>query len=152
MSKTFVMTLRLPEEVGQGLVRLAARFGHKPAQIGARLVEEGLRHRDFPLIELRETAGGRIAYAKGTRFTVQWIAQAIEEGLKPEQFAQDFDLSHAQVRAALAYARAFPEEIAADAERVEANRRWLGQQEAAWQIEHQPARGAKSRARRQTPR
>jgi uncharacterized protein (DUF433 family) len=148
MSKTFVMTLRLPEEVGQGLVRLAARFGHKPAQIGARLVEEGLRHRDFPLIELRETTAGRIAYVKGTRFTVLWVAQAIGEGLSAEQFAQDFDLSPAQVRAALAYAKAFPKEIDAEAEHAAANQRWIEQQDAAWRTGYQPVREAKSQAKR----
>ena len=152
MSKTFVMTLRLPEEVGQGLVRLAARFGHKPAQIGARLVEEGLRHRDFPLIELRETAAGRIAHVKGTRFTVQWVAQAICEGLSAEQFAQDFNLSSAQVRAALAYAKAFPEEIAADAEHAAANQRWIEQQDAAWRAGRQPVREAKPQAKRKARR
>lgn len=146
------MTLRLPEEVGRGLVRLATRFGHRPAQIGARLVEEGLRHRDYPLIELRETAAGRIAYVKGTRFTVQWVAQSIGEGLSVEQFAQDFALSPGQVRAALAYAQAFAEEIAADAEHTTANRLWLEQQEAAWQAGRQPARETKSRKKRKTRR
>jgi uncharacterized protein (DUF433 family) len=152
MSKTFVMTLRLPEEVGQGLVRLAARFGHKPAQIGARLVEEGLRHRDFPLIELRETAAGRLAYVKGTRFTVQWVAQAIQDGLSPERFARDFELSEAQVRAALAYAQAYAEEIAAAGAHAAANRRWIEQQDTAWRVGHQPAAELKSKGKRKAPR
>ncbi|HEV2318404.1 MAG TPA: hypothetical protein VGV18_01545 [Verrucomicrobiae bacterium] len=48
MSETAVMTLRLPKGVKRGVERLAARFGHKPAQLGASLIEEGLRRRDFP--------------------------------------------------------------------------------------------------------
>jgi len=152
MSKSYVMTLRLPEEVGQGLVRLAARFGHKPARIGARLVEEGLRHRDFPLIELRETVAGRIAYLKGTRFTVQWVTQTIRDGLSAEQFARDFDVAPAQVQAALAYAQAFPEEIAADAEHAAANRRWMEQQDAAWHAGHPPMHAAKAPAKQKARR
>ncbi len=152
MSKTFVMTLRLPEDVGRGLMRLATRFGHKPAQVGAQLVEEGLRHRDYPLVELRDTAAGRIAYVKGTRFTVQWVAQAIGEGLSAEGFAGDFGLSPAQVRAALSYAKAFPEEMAADAEHAAANRRWIEQEDAAWRATHAPARTSKTRSPRKARR
>jgi len=41
MNKTVVMTLRLPESVGQSVERLAIRLGHKPAQPGAALSKKG---------------------------------------------------------------------------------------------------------------
>ena len=130
MSKNIVMTLRLPSEVARGVERLASRFGHKPAQLGARLVEEGLRRRDHPQIDLRETAGGRVAYLAGTRLAVYWVAEALRGGTTPEQFAAEYELPVERVRAALAYAKAFPEEIAGDCDHAEVNRQWVEQQAA----------------------
>jgi uncharacterized protein (DUF433 family) len=147
MNKTVVMTLRVPENVRRGLTRLAARFGHKPAQMGARLLEEGLRRRDFPLVDLRDTAAGRVAYLRGTRLTVAWVVQAIQEGLAPQKFARDFGVSVAQVRSALAYAQAFPEEMAAEADHAAANRVWIEQQDAAWRLGRPPSALRKPKAR-----
>src|SRR5271167_4351756 len=111
MGKTFVMTLRLPREVAQGVERLARRFGHRPAQLGARLVEEGLRRRDYPQIDLRETTAGRVAYVAGTRFAVYWIAQSTQDGMTAEEFARQYELPVDRIRAALTYATAFRAEI-----------------------------------------
>ena len=125
------MTLRLAPEVARGVALLARRFGHKPAQVGARLVEEGLRRRDFPQIELRDTVAGRVSYLAGTRLAVYWVAQAVQRGLGPDEFAREYNLPVEQVRAALAYAAAFPEEIEGDIEQAEANKQWLESQQAA---------------------
>ena len=147
MSKTVVMTLRLPTSVARGVERLANRFGHKPAQLGARLVEEGLRRRDFPQIDLRETAAGRVAYLAGTRFAVYWVAGAIRKGVRPEQFARQYELPIEHVRAALAYASAFPAEIKADIEHAQANQQWIESQDAAYRVpESTEARSKRKRA------
>lgn len=113
MSKTSVMTLRLAPDVALGVELLARRFGHRPAQVGARLAEEGLRRRDFPQIELRDTVAGRVAYLAGTRFAVYWIARAIQCGLTAQEFAGEYELP-LELSAALAYAAAFPEEVEGD--------------------------------------
>jgi uncharacterized protein (DUF433 family) len=131
MGKTSVMTLRLPPEVARGVELLARQFGHRPAQVGARLVEEGLRRRDFPQIELRDTVAGRVAYLAGTRFAVYWVVRAVRDRLKPEEFAREFEVPFEHVRAAVAYAAAFPDEIEGDIAHAEANRKWLEHQEAA---------------------
>jgi uncharacterized protein (DUF433 family) len=131
MSKTSVMTLRLTPDVARGVELLARRFGHRPAQVGARLVEEGLRRRDFPQIELRDTVAGRVAYLAGTRFAVYWIARAIQGDLTAEEFAEEYELPSERVRAALAYAASFPEEVEGDIAHAEANRKWLENQQAA---------------------
>jgi len=131
MSETAVMTLRMPKGVKRGVERLAARFGHKPAQLGVRLIEEGLRRRDFPHIELRETAAGRVAYLAGTRFAVYWIAGLVPAKMTAAAFAREYDLTADRVRAALAYALAFPGEIESDQEHAEANRQWIGTLDAA---------------------
>jgi uncharacterized protein (DUF433 family) len=125
MSKTSVMTLRLPREVAQGVERLARRFGHRPAQLGARLVEEGLRRRDYPHIDLRETAAGRVAYVAGTRFAVYWVAQSMRDGMTAEKFARQYELPLERIQAALAYAAAFRQEIEDDVAQAEANQKWL---------------------------
>lgn len=130
MSETAVMTLRMPKGTKRGVERLAARFGHKPAQLGVRLIEEGLRRRDFPQIELRDTAAGRVAYLAGTRLAVYWVAGMVPAKMTPETFAREYDLTAERVRAALAYARAFPREMDSDRENAEANRKWIEVQEA----------------------
>jgi uncharacterized protein (DUF433 family) len=136
MNKTSVMTLRVPVAVRRALERSASQLGYKPAQLGARLVEEGLRRRQYPQIDLRETAGGRVAYVKGTRLAVYWIVRQIHEGRSAETVARNLDISPALVTAALAYAEAFRSEIEMDAEEAKANRNWLETQESAWHAGH----------------
>jgi uncharacterized protein (DUF433 family) len=131
MSETAVMTLRMPKGVKRGVERLAARFGHKPAQLGVRLIEEGLRRRDFPQIALRETASGRVAYLEGTRFAVHWIAGLVPAEMTAETFARKYDLPAERVRAAVAYAHAFSDEIASDREQVATNQKWIEAQDLA---------------------
>ena len=142
MNKTSIMTLRVPVAVRRALERSASQLGYKPAQLGARLVEEGLRRRQFPQIDLRETAGGRVAYLKGTRLAVYWVVQQIRHEQSAEAVARDLDITVAQVSAALAYAEAFRAEIELDAEEAEANRNWLELQESAWHAGHPRRKGA----------
>ena len=132
MSKSSVMTLRLPSDVRRAVERLAAQQGHKPAQIGAKLVEEGIRRRHYPLIDLRETTAGRVAYVKGTRLAVYWLVERAREGMNTERVAREFGISPTQVRAALAYSKAFAAEIDAEIEESRANRGWVEAQESAW--------------------
>ena len=49
MSKTYVMTLRLPETLGREVERTAARQGNKAAPQGPGVVDEGVRGRPHPL-------------------------------------------------------------------------------------------------------
>jgi len=145
MSKTAIMTLRLSADVRRGVERLASQLGYKPAHLGARLVEEGLRRRRFPQIELRDTASGRVAYLKGTRLAVHWIIQQVREGLSAAIAARDFEISTAQVNAALAYGEAFSKEIQMDIEEADSNRRWVELQDSAWRAGRPQSRGSKSR-------
>lgn len=135
MRETAVMTLRMPQGVKRGVERLAARFGHKPAQLGVRLIEEGLRRRDFPQIELRETASGRVAYLIGTRLAVHWITSLVPAKATVEAFAREYDLTPDRVRAAIVYAQTFPDEIESDREQAEANRRWVETLDATFRRE-----------------
>ena len=127
------MTLRLPKGVKHGMEQLAARFGHKPAQLGARLIDEGLRRRYYPQIDLRETAAGRVAYVGGTRLAVYWLTSMVPSQITAEEFAKQYELPVDRIRAALAYANAYRVEIESDLEHAEANRKWIEHQDAAAQ-------------------
>jgi uncharacterized protein (DUF433 family) len=121
MARKKVVSIRLAEEQAQYLARLSRRLGRTPSQTAAMLVDEGLRRERFPLIEMRETAAGRTAYIKRSRFAVHLVRYLVEEaGERPEELAADRGLPLQGVLAALDYARAFPEEIEA-ADRWEAD-------------------------------
>ena len=146
MSRPYVMTLRLPEDLGLEVERAAARQGSKAAQLGAWFIEEGIRRRKHPLIDLRETSAGRVAYINGTRLAVYWVIQQVPTRRSVEAFAQDYGLSVAQIRAALAYAATYPGEIELDARQAESNLAWIQQQDAAARVSHRarakmPAKG-----------
>jgi hypothetical protein len=51
--------------------------------------------------------------------------------MTPKVFAQEYELPVESVRAALAYAASFPDEIENDIAHAEANRMWLENQQAA---------------------
>jgi len=132
MSNTYVMTVRLPKDLGLGVERYSAQTGHKPAKLGAMAVDEFMRRRSFPLIDFRETAAGRVAYVKGTRLAVYWLADAIKRLRgNVEKAAEIWDLSPERLRAALHYAEAYPKEIKAMQDHAEANRGLLEKAETA---------------------
>lgn len=144
------MTIRLPKEVKRSVERLAARFGHKPAQLGARFIEESLRRREYPHVDLRDTSGGRVAYIGGTRFAVYWVAGMVPDKLSVEDFAKQYELTAERVRAALAYAQAYPEEMEGDREQARMNRIWVQQQDAVGDAPR--SAGGTAIARRRTVR
>lgn len=138
MTETAVISVRLPVERVARIEREAKRLGRKVSQVAADFIEEGVRRREHPQVEIRETAAGRVAYVKGTRFTVQWVVEARAEGTTADTFARAYGVSSDQLRAALAYAAAFAEEIA-DQRAIERDSEAVLQRlEAAWQ----QARGA----------
>ncbi|MCW5557547.1 MAG: DUF433 domain-containing protein [Verrucomicrobiae bacterium] len=133
MAETAVISVRLPVERVARIEREAKRLGRKVSQVAADFIEEGVRRREHPQVEIRETAAGRVAYVKGTRFTVQWVADTWAEGTTAETFAKAYALCNDQVRAALAYATAFAEEIANQREIERDSEAVLQRLEAAWQ-------------------
>jgi len=66
-----------------------------------------------------------VAYLAGTRLAVYWIAGLVPAKTAVAAFARDYDLTADRVRAAVAYAQAFSEEIQSDREHAEANRQWI---------------------------
>src|SRR5258708_2718817 len=109
------ISLRVPEEVKMDLVQIARRFGTNPATLGADYVTQGVRTTKHPSIEFRQTPAGRMAYVRGVRLAV-WLAVETVEDCKgnAEKAARLLRLPTLLLKAALAYAKAFPQEIVAD--------------------------------------
>jgi hypothetical protein len=109
------ISLRVAEEVKLELEQMARRFGTSPATLGADYVTQGVRTTKHPSIEFRQTQAGRMAYVRGVRLPV-WLAVETVEDCRgdAEKAARLLRLPALLLKAALLYARAFPDEIAAD--------------------------------------
>lgn len=91
---------------------MARRLGRTPSETSALLVEEALRQAEFGHIEFRDSPVGRQAYIKGSSLAV-WevvmLAQCYE--MDATKTASHVEWHPYRVKAALAYAEAFPQEI-----------------------------------------
>jgi uncharacterized protein (DUF433 family) len=107
-----VLSLRLPVEERARLERLARRTGRTVGEIASRLVIEGRRREDFAWIDFRQTLAGRLAYLQGTRLPVWWLARLARQFKgSTDKVSKHLELPLSQVKAALNYATAFPDEI-----------------------------------------
>lgn len=109
-----VLSLRLQESQWERLGRLARRHGRSPGEIGARLIEEGLRAAEFAGIGFRDSLAGRQACVLGTSLAV-WEVALVARAYAGDaaRTATHLAWPEARVRAALQYAAAFPDEIEA---------------------------------------
>ncbi len=82
--------------------------------MAARYVKEGVQRSRFPAIEFRDGAPARVAYVTGTRWPV-WMVVDLVKDLNGNiaKAAKRMEKPEAIVKMALAYADAYPEEIAA---------------------------------------
>lgn len=112
MSK--VLSMRLREEQMARLQRLARRMNRTPSETAAILLEESLREAEFAFIEFRDSAVGRQAYISGSSLAA-WEVVMVAGAYKGDvaKTAEHLGWLPTQVRAALNYAEAFPEEIGA---------------------------------------
>ncbi len=125
--------MRLPPESGRRLKHMANRHGWTASDASARLVEEGLRRSEFAFIDFRDSAAGRQAFVQGSSLAV-WEVALLLRAYKQNAVAvaRHLGWTEPKVRAALHYAEAFNEEIAAalaenDAVDVKALKRMLPQ-------------------------
>lgn len=111
-SRSIVISMRLPEDSGRRLKRMANQHGWSPSDASARLVEEGLRRSEFAFVDFRDSAAGRQAYIQGSSLAV-WEVMLLVRSYKRDVGAVAKHLSwpEAKVRAAVNYAEAFPDEI-----------------------------------------
>ena len=94
------------------LVAKQARAGRtSKSDLVARYVIEKSLETEFPGISFRDSLSGREAYVTGHRVAVWEVLAVYEETKSVEGTAAHFRWPRALVKRAMAYARAFPEEI-----------------------------------------
>jgi hypothetical protein len=91
---------------------MAGRLRRSASELGAILVDEGLRRAEFAFIDFRDSAMGRQAYVQGTSLAV-WEVVALLREYRDDvlRVAAHLEWPTARVQAAANYAAAFPEEI-----------------------------------------
>lgn len=109
------ISLRVATEVKLELEQIARRFGTSPATLGADFLTQGVRTTKHPSIEFRNTPAGRMAYIRGVRLPVWLAVETVEDcSGNAEKAAKLLRLPVLLLKGALLYAKAFPDEIAAD--------------------------------------
>lgn len=120
---TVQKSLRIPTEVSKAVEELAELAGRDFSAMAVELLAEAVKLRRCPGILIADGPSGRRARIAGTGLDV-WEVIATYENLKrdPERLKQAYPwLSEAQLRAALGYYAAYPEEIE---RRIAVNERW----------------------------
>lgn len=116
-------SVRLLEEVDKGVVGLAERTGRDFSAIVNELLEEALKMRRIPGIYFADTPSGRTAKVAGSGLGVWEIVmgyRSVDEDLDRLQQSYHW-LTEYQLRSALAYAEAYPDEIE---RRIQIDEQW----------------------------
>jgi len=110
MSSAYVSG-RVPLRYERLVAKQARAAKTSKSNLVARYVMEKALESDFPGISFRDSLSGREAYLTGHRVAVWEVVDAYEEVKSIEGTAEHFHWPSVLVKRALAYARAFPEEI-----------------------------------------
>jgi uncharacterized protein (DUF433 family) len=116
-------SVRLLDHVDEKLEQLAQRTGRDVSGVINEILDEGLRMRQVPGIIFADTRRGREAKLAGTRLGVWEIIRGYREVNGDwKRFKKWYDwLNEGQLRAALAYAELYPDEIE---ERIRIDEEW----------------------------
>jgi hypothetical protein len=107
-----VVSLRVSDEQARRLHRKARRLGRSPSETGALLLEESLRRDEFAFVDFRDSPVGRQAYLQGSRLAVWMVAKiARTYGGSVAKTAEHLGQPAVRIRAALNYAKSYPDEI-----------------------------------------
>lgn len=102
---------RVPIRCERLVARQARAAKTSKSDLVARYVIEKSLETEFPGISFRDSLSGREAYLTGRRVAVSEVLTVYEETKSIEKTAAHFRWPRVLVSRALAYARAFPEEI-----------------------------------------
>jgi uncharacterized protein (DUF433 family) len=118
-------SFRLPTATLERLDARARERGQSANALAARLIEEGLRTEEHPLIYFRDGAAGRRPAMLGTRLDVWQVVDTLRaHNGSVGETAEYLDQPEVKIRAAIDYYGAFHDEVDAFAARaVEAARR-----------------------------
>src|SRR5437867_12188131 len=110
--KSATLGVRMPKSTCETIRRISASRGRTPSDLLAEYAEEIARRHRFCHIEFRDTPLGRMAYVEGTRSAVWLVCDlARQNSGHIVKTARIHGWPQTKVRAALNYARAYPEEI-----------------------------------------
>lgn len=102
---------RVPARYERLVARQARAARTSKSDLVARYVIEKSLETEFPGISFRDSLSGREAYLTGHRVAVWEVLAVYEEAKSLEKTATHFHWSRVLVTRAVAYAKAFPEEI-----------------------------------------
>ena len=102
---------RVPARYERLVAKQARAAKTSKSDLVARYVIEKSLETEFPGISFRDSVSGREAYLTGHRVAVWEVLSVYEEMKSIEKSAEHFRWPRVLVKRALAYARAFPEEI-----------------------------------------
>lgn len=106
------LSVRVSRRLLEELVEEAKRRGEQPTATARRLIDEGLRMQRYPGIVFRDRAAGRRASIAGSRLDVWQVIETVRQSNGDVEAAADyFRIRPDQVRAAVAYAADYPDEI-----------------------------------------
>lgn len=104
-------SIRLSKPTDQFVAEEARRTRRSKSAIVEALTEEAARMRRFPGIGFRGPEGSREAWVIGSGLDVWQIIEAYRDFGSLGRMLAESDLSERQLRLALAYAEAYPDEI-----------------------------------------
>lgn len=102
---------RVPARYERLVIKQARAARTSKSDLVARYVIEKSLETEFPGISFRDSLSGREAYLTGHRIGVWEVLAVHEETQSVEKTASHFRWPRVLVKRALAYAKAFPEEI-----------------------------------------
>jgi len=106
-------SIRLVDRVDEGIQTLARRSGRDVSAVVNEMLDEGLKMRRIPGITFSDTHHGRVARVAGTGLAMYEIMRAFRDmDNDPDRLRTAYHwLSDQQLRSALAYAEAYPDEM-----------------------------------------
>ena len=113
---TIVQSCRLEQEDAALLSRQAKRRHLEVSTLSSLYLREKALEEEFPGIGFRDAIGGREPYLLGHRVAVWEVLDVYREAKSIVRTADHFGWPDYLVKCALAYARTFPTEVAAQRE------------------------------------
>src|SRR2546422_10780808 len=110
---TVVQSCRIGKDAASLLARQARRRHLEVSTLSSLYLTEKALEEEFPGIGFRDSAAGREAYILGHRVAVWEVLDVYKEAKSVHRTADHFGWPDYLAKCALAYARAFPQEIAA---------------------------------------
>lgn len=110
--QTVVQSCRLEKDAAKLLSRQAKRRHLEVSTLSSLYLNEKALEEEFPGIGFRDAAGGREAYLLGSRVAVWEVVDVHREAKTIARTADHFGWPDYLVKCGLAYAKAFPKQIA----------------------------------------